>query len=320
MGSFPPPYPSSLHLPSPVSTEPTPAHRYLDKLDTLNLACDVAVLIGHAPIRAYVLGERASLSDRPGGPANDIITSEEIEAMAEVVKDAVAAGAVGFSTSRLILHRDSSGRLTPGSLAQEEEMMALGRAIAAGGGGVLEGVFDFASYDDVPLDQRDPAKMEAHAAREWHWMTSVAREYGVKLSFPSGLGNPIFQHMQEFNAEVGEPRITAQVFIRPQGRLLSFDANTNPFQYTAAWREMVGSGQIDFSNPERKASTAAFLRTPEARDAIVSECIATVERDDRTGQILKALMGPMNQTYRWIEHYVLSICQCFLDLSPCPSR
>ena len=33
-------------------------------------------------------------------------------------------------------------------------------------------------------------------------MTSVAREYGVKLSFPSGLGNPIFQHMQEFNAEV----------------------------------------------------------------------------------------------------------------------
>ena len=225
---------------------------YLDKLDTLNLACDVAVLIGHAPIRAYVLGERASLSDRPGGPANDIITSEEIEAMAQVVKDAVAAGAVGFSTSRLILHRDSSGRLTPGSLAQEEEMMALGRAIAAGGGGVLEGVFDFASYDDVPLDQRDPAKMEAHAAREWHWMTSVAREYGVKLSFPSGLGNPIFQHMQEFNAEVGEPRITAQVFIRPQGRLLSFDANTNPFQYTAAWREMVGSGQIDFSNPERK--------------------------------------------------------------------
>lgn len=53
--------------------------RYLDKLDTLSLAIDVAVLIGHAPVRAYVLGERASISDRPGGPANDIITEEEIE-------------------------------------------------------------------------------------------------------------------------------------------------------------------------------------------------------------------------------------------------
>lgn len=277
--------------------------QYLDKLDTLNLAIDVAVLIGHAPVRAYVLGERASVSDRPGGPENDIITDAEIEQMAECVREAVAAGAVGFSTSRLILHRDSSGQLTPGSLAQEAEMLALGRAIAAGGGGVLEGVFDFASYDDVPMNQRDPELSSIHAKREWHWMTTLAREYGVTLSFASGLGNPIFHAMGDINEELGRSAINAQVFVRPQGRLLSFDANTNPFQYTTTWREMVASGQIDFSSDEAKRRTVAFLRLDSTRDAICNECIATVEADDRTGKILKAIMGPMGQVYRWLESY-----------------
>jgi N-acyl-D-amino-acid deacylase len=140
---------------------------YLDKLDTLNLACDVAVLITHCPVRAYAIGTRAALSDLPGGPENDEITKEDIDTMADIVEEAVAAGACGFSTSRIILHRDNSGNLTPGSLAQEAEMLALGRAIAAGGGGVFEGAFDFSSYDDVPVLDRDPAKQKIHMEREW---------------------------------------------------------------------------------------------------------------------------------------------------------
>lgn len=149
---------------------------YLDKLDSMSLACDVAVLITHCPVRAYAIGSRAALSDLPGGPENDEITPAEIEHMAEIVREAVAAGACGFSTSRIILHRDGSGNLTPGSLAQEAEMLALGRAIAAGGGGIFEGAFDFASYDDVPVLERDTAKQKAFYEREWHWMQAVSRE------------------------------------------------------------------------------------------------------------------------------------------------
>ena len=133
---------------------------YLDKLETLNLACDVAVLITHCPVRSYAIGTRAAVSDLPGGPENDEITTEDIEAMATIVEEAVAAGACGFSTSRIILHRDNSGDLTPGSLAQEAEMLAIARAIAAGGGGVFEGAFDFATYDDVPSWERDPEKQK----------------------------------------------------------------------------------------------------------------------------------------------------------------
>ena len=67
------------------------------------MACDVAVLIGHAPVRAYVLGERASLSDMPGGRENDIITDEEIEQMAEVVEAAPHVCArCGLETGKLL--------------------------------------------------------------------------------------------------------------------------------------------------------------------------------------------------------------------------
>ena len=48
-------------------------------------------------------------------------------------------------------------------------MLALASAIAAGGGGVFEGAFDFASYDDVPVMERDAAKQRIHFEREWHW-------------------------------------------------------------------------------------------------------------------------------------------------------
>ena len=126
------------------------------------------------------------MSDLPGGPDNDEITKEDIDVMEKIVEDAVAAGAMGFSTSRIILHRDSSGNLTPGSLAQEAEMLALSRGIAAGGGGVFEGAFDFATYDDVPAAERDPEKQKIFFEREWHWMEAGAREYGLHFSFGAG--------------------------------------------------------------------------------------------------------------------------------------
>jgi N-acyl-D-aspartate/D-glutamate deacylase len=52
------------------------------------------------------MGKRASLADRPGGAAKDPVLPQEIAAMAALVRDAVASGALGFSTSRLLVHRD----------------------------------------------------------------------------------------------------------------------------------------------------------------------------------------------------------------------
>merc|ERR1719424_343116 len=171
--------------------------------------------------------------------------------MADIVEEAVAAGACGFSTSRIILHRDNSGNLTPGSLAQEAEMLALGRAIAAGGGGVFEGAFDFSSYDDVPVLDRDPAKQKIHMEREWQWMESSAREYGLFYSF--GANPDIFRRMHAFNSEVGERRFNSQVLVRPQGILTNFKARTNPFRFTDTWLNLSRDGAINFSTQESEA-------------------------------------------------------------------
>ena len=275
--------------------------RYLDKLDSLALACDVAVLITHCPVRAYAIGTRAALSDLPGGPQNDEITKEDIDEMARIVEEAVAAGACGFSTSRIILHRDNSGNLTPGSLAQESEMLALGRAIAAGGGGVFEGAFDFASYDDVPVMQRDAEKQKIHFEREWQWMEASAREYGIYFSF--GAGPDIFKRMAIFNLEVGENRFNSQVLIRPQGILTNFKARTNPFRFTDTWLNLTRDGAINWSSPESEAHTMEALRTPSIREQIIGESLDMMSRGDRRGDILKSLMGPMGQTYHWREDY-----------------
>ena len=67
------------------------------------------------------------------------------------------AGALGFSTSRTLLHRDKWGVLVPGTLAGEEEISALGRAVAEGGGGILEMATDFMCHDDAPFTEADHA-------------------------------------------------------------------------------------------------------------------------------------------------------------------
>ena len=118
-------------------------------------------MVGHGGVRTWVMGKRANVSDMPGGPEKDPVTDEEIEAMAAVVREAVAAGALGFSTSRLLLHRDNRGVLTPGALAARKEMLRICDAVAEAGGGVFEMSADFASYDDVPYHKMDQGKRQA---------------------------------------------------------------------------------------------------------------------------------------------------------------
>eukprot|EP00943_MAST-04B_sp_MAST-4B-sp1_P003977 g3977.t1 len=266
--------------------------QYLDKLDSLNLAADVGVMIGHAPLRAYVLGERASLSDRPGGPANDIITEDEINQMEEVVREAVAHGALGFSTSRIILHRDKSGNLTPGSLAQEAEMLALGRGVGLGGGGIFEGAFDFATYDDIPRNKMDKSKIRIHGEREWYWMTEIAKNYGVKFSFATS--GERMRQMREFNEAQGENLMYGQVLIRPQGLLLSINSKLNPFRYTPTFRKLKEQG---------KHMHLPTLRDAKVKNAIISEATKMLKENDTLGQIFKRVMGPLGQTYKWTRSY-----------------
>ncbi|MBX3285379.1 MAG: amidohydrolase family protein [Actinobacteria bacterium] len=105
---------------------------YLDALDARRYAVDVAAQVPHGAVRFYVMGER--------GAANEDATAEDLDAMATVVADAMAAGAVGFTTSRTIGHRARSGSPVPGTFAPIEELLAIAAALRQAGHGVFEAI------------------------------------------------------------------------------------------------------------------------------------------------------------------------------------
>ncbi len=103
---------------------------YMDYLSKREYALDVGTQIPHGSVRFYAMGERGRL--------NDDATAEDLAAMARIVEDAIAAGALGFSTSRTIGHRSLWGTPVPGTFAADEELLAIAAAMRRTGKGVFE--------------------------------------------------------------------------------------------------------------------------------------------------------------------------------------
>ncbi len=138
---------------------------YLDLLDRGRYSLDVAAQVAHGAVRFYVMGER--------GAANEDATAEDLEAMASLVEEALAAGAVGFSTSRTIGHKAKSGRPVPGTYAPEEELLAFAGAMRAAGHGVFEAIVagTIGTLDRLggerakPIDEMPLLEAVSHASR-----------------------------------------------------------------------------------------------------------------------------------------------------------
>lgn len=188
---------------------------YLDALETMPRAIDVGTQVPHGAVRAYVMGER--------GAKNERATPEEIDEMAALVEEGLRAGALGFSSSRTILHRAKDGELVPGTTAEEEEVLGIGRALGAVGHGVFEVASDLAPETE-----------------ELGWMRKLAMETGRPVSFAC-LQNPIEPDQwkrllavcEEDAAEGG--RLTPQVAQRPAGLLLGFESTAHPFLFSPAY-------------------------------------------------------------------------------------
>src|SRR5262245_31421581 len=130
--------------------------QYLDALDQMPRVLDVAAQVPHCAIRAYVLGDRA----------HDLEVSDgEIAEMARLTREAIEAGAIGFTTSRTILHRSRHG-LVPGTDSKPEELVRIGRALGQAWHGVFEMVSD--------LQGQEP---------DLTWMRELCAETGRVLTF-----------------------------------------------------------------------------------------------------------------------------------------
>ena len=107
---------------------------YLDTLDRFPRSIDVAAQVPHCAVRAYVMGRGRALDDDT--------TADDVAQMAEITRDAIKAGAVGFSTSRTFIHLSKSGELIPGTHCHPEELMGIAHGMAEAGSGVFQMISD----------------------------------------------------------------------------------------------------------------------------------------------------------------------------------
>ena len=138
---------------------------YLEALDRLPKGVNVGGMLGHCALRHYAMGERA-LDETPA-------TDDDIAAMCDLVEEAIGAGALGFSTSRTLLHRVPDGRPVPGTWADERELLAIAEVLGRRRAGV---------YEVAPRFER-PGDDYENTRREVHWMAEINRRTGRPVTF-----------------------------------------------------------------------------------------------------------------------------------------
>ena len=216
---------------------------YLDALAAIPRTLDIGTQIPHVPVRLYVMGERGASSE----PA----TSEDIKQMAAIVRTAIEAGALGFSTSRTMVHATPEGVPIPGTFAQPEELFGISRGIAQAGRGLMEVVSD--AVGGKNLDS------------ELSWMHKIAAN-GCPVTFLLAQTNPRPQVWRELlqRCEASTrsgARIIPQVFARPVTILFSFQGE-NPLQYLPSYAPLK-----DLPHAEKMQA----LRNPDMRRRLLSE-------------------------------------------------
>ena len=112
---------------------------FLDAVDERPHDIDIAAQVPHGALRLHVMGER--------GANHEDATADDIAAMAELAREGIEAGALGFTTSRTRNHKTSTGAYTPTLTAAPDELIGIAEGVGAAGSGVLQVVSDFLDVD-----------------------------------------------------------------------------------------------------------------------------------------------------------------------------
>jgi N-acyl-D-aspartate/D-glutamate deacylase len=219
---------------------------YLDALESMPRALDVAAQVPHGALRGYVMGDR-------GADHDEVPTPEEIARMGRLAREGIAAGALGFTTSRTVNHKSSDGRHTPSLTATREELVGIAREIGAGGRGVIEAVADFVDLEAEFGLLREMVEASGRPL-SISTMQSDARPDGWRQLL--GL-------ISEAN-ERGLP-MRGQVASRAVGVLMGLQSTTNPFVRTRAYQEIAALPLAD---------KVARWKSPDFRDALLAEMAA----------------------------------------------
>ena len=224
---------------------------YLDTLDRLEFSMDVATQVAIGSVRDHAFGQ--------GGTDIEPATADDIEAMGSIVKEGIAAGSLGFSTSRTIAHTAITGEPVPGTFAAEDELFGIGRVL-----GELEtGIFEVAGAGAAGEDIAAPAK-------ELDWMVRLSKEIRRPVTFAMlqvdaapDLWRELLERSAAAVAEGAE--VFPQVAGRPFGFLIGHQTEVHPFAACPTFSALLG-----LSFEER----VARLFDPETKKKILSEASA----------------------------------------------
>tara|TARA_B110000444_G_scaffold145330_1_gene135912 strand:+ start:236 stop:1993 length:1758 start_codon:yes stop_codon:yes gene_type:complete len=193
---------------------------YVEALEKNKLDIDVCALLPHAALRVYVMGQRAI--------NHEIANDQDMATMRKLSKEAVEAGAFGFSTSRTISHKSLKGEFTPTLRAHEDELTAIAMGLSDAGAGFIEIVSDW--------NEPDPET-------EFEVLKRIIKKSGrpVVFSCTQRHDRPDFWEdlmaMARQAQKEGLP-IRPVVTPRPIGLLLGLNGSQNPFSGTQTYKSI----------------------------------------------------------------------------------
>ena len=221
---------------------------YMAALERMPHSIDFAAQVPHDPIRMFVMGSRAE--------ANEAATEEEIAAMRALVREALEAGAIGFSTGRTDNHRTAEGKWTPASEASLRELTGIVEAFRGRSRGVVQIVSDF-----------DLLRAPENFDREFDLVEAMAAASGRPLSMTWLERQPGGEQWKQIRARVEQAHarglaMRMQTAARAIGVINGLDASFHPFIGFPSYKAIAGLPL---------AERAARMRDPEVRARILAE-------------------------------------------------
>ncbi len=214
---------------------------YLDAVERRPHDIDIAAQVPHAALRVHVMGDR--------GAQREPATDEDIAAMADLAAEAVTAGALGFSTSRTLNHRTSTGDFTPTLTASAHELAGIAAGLGRAGRGVMQLLSDFTDLD-----------------HEWATVRGMVEASGRPLSFTVAHFPERPEAWREWLERVSQARadglpITGQVAPRAIGLILGLACTLHPFIHNPVFLAEVADRPL----PEQ----AKLLSDPDRRRRLI---------------------------------------------------
>jgi N-acyl-D-aspartate/D-glutamate deacylase len=235
-------------IPGVVMTEGLPWNwetfpEYLDAVEAGKRDIDVAAYLPHSPLRVYAMGARGANRE----PAND----DDLARMRALSKEAMDAGALGFATSRLSIHKTADGGSIPTFEADVRELHEICGGMSDAGTGTLQIVLDaFVGWD-----------------KEYPIIDALMKSSGRPATFTLASGNEgpprwraVLDMMEKSKADGGQ--VTAQIMPRPIGLIGGLELSVHPFILCPSYKKIADLPL---------AGKVAAMRDPDLRRALLTE-------------------------------------------------